>query len=472
MNIIIPDKIKYVMSKLEDAGYQAYIVGGCVRDAVLGREPSDYDVATDARPEDIARVFEGDKVIDTGSKYGTMTVIHDSVHVEVTTFRCDTNYSDGRHPDYVRFSDSISDDLFRRDFTINAMAYNEKDGLVDEFGGMRDIERKRIRTVENAYRVFGEDALRILRAIRFSSSLGFEIEEKTKAAVFTEKESILTSVSPERIQKELEGILTGVNVENVLREYVAVLGVVIPEILPMVGFDQRTPYHIYDVWEHTIRVVAGMPADPVSRLAGLFHDIGKPPCFIQGEDGVGHFFGHPEMSCEIAADIMWRLKFDNKTRSDVLTLVKWHDLRPEESEKAVRKVIMKVTPELFDKWISIKRADNRAQAPMVADRQSGISEVERIGHELIASEGALSLKTLRINGQDIMSLGVTEGPDVGRIMSALLECVLEEEIPNDHDELMARAREIVVSSSAIHVKSDPLEDESLEKQPFVWENLT
>ena len=443
MNINIPNEIKYILSTLESAGYKAYIVGGSVRDFIMGREPSDYDVATDATPKEVMALFSSDKVIDTGSKHGTVTVIHNSVHVEVTTFRKDSVYSDGRHPDEVTFSDNINDDLSRRDFTMNAIAYNETEGMIDPFGGVKDIENRIIRTVGNPAERFNEDALRMLRALRFSSSLGFEIEEETKKAIFDHKEDILGRVSMERIQKELEGILVGDDVERVLRDYVEVIGVVIPEVLPMVGFDQRTPFHIYDVWEHTIKVVAGMPADPVSRLAGLFHDIGKPPCFIQGEDGVGHFFGHPEVSREMADEIMRRLKVDNKTREDVLLIVKWHDLRPAVTVKAVRKVIMKVTPELFSKWVAIKYADNGAQAPALADRKAGIHGVEELGYELMESEEALSLKTLRVNGRDIMSLGVSEGPEVGRIMSELLSDVLEEKIENDREQLLKRAEDLI-----------------------------
>ena len=443
MNIKIPNEIKYILSTLESAGYKAYIVGGSVRDFIMGREPSDYDVATDATPKEVMALFSSDKVIDTGSKHGTVTVIHNSVHVEVTTFRKDSVYSDGRHPDEVTFSDNINDDLSRRDFTMNAIAYNETEGMIDLFGGVKDIENRIIRTVGNPKERFNEDALRMLRALRFSSALGFEIEEETKKAIFDHKEDILGRVSMERIQKELEGILVGDDVERVLRDYVEIIGVVIPEVLPMVGFDQRTPFHIYDVWEHTIKVVAGMPADPVSRLAGLFHDIGKPPCFIQGEDGVGHFFGHPEVSREMADEIMRRLKFDNKTREDVLLIVKWHDLRPAVTVKAVRKVIMKVTPELFSKWVAIKYADNGAQAPALADRKAGIHGVEELGYELMESEEALSLKTLRVNGRDIMSLGVSEGTEVGRIMSELLSDVLEENIENDREQLLKRAEELI-----------------------------
>lgn len=443
MKVLIPKEIEYTLSVLNDAGHKAYIVGGCVRDAMMDREPTDYDVTTGALPDEVMRLFAEDKVIANGIKHGTVTVIHNGVHIEVTTFRKDADYSDGRHPDSVSFSESIEEDLSRRDFTINAMAYNDKDGIIDPFGGMHDIENKIIRTVGDPFDRFNEDSLRMLRALRFSSTLGFDIEGKTKEAILQKKNDIEKRVSKERIQKELEGILVGKHVESVLRDYVSVIGVTIPELIPMVGFDQKTPFHIYDVWEHTIRVVGGMPVDPVCRLAALFHDIGKPSSFLQGENGVGHFYGHPEVSYIMANDIMRRLKFDNATREAVISLVRWHDLRPELTDKAVRRVITKVSPELFDKWIAIKKADNRAQSPSVSDRMEQIEEVEKIGHRLIEEEGAMSLRTLNISGRDIMSLGVNEGPEVGRIMNILLEEVLEEKLPNMSDNLIARAKEII-----------------------------
>ena len=442
MKIFIPEEIKYIISTLEESGYKAYIVGGCVRDTIMGREPKDYDVTTDATPDVTSEIFSADKVIDTGSKHGTVTVIHNGVHVEVTTFRKESVYSDGRHPDSVVFSDSIEEDLSRRDFTINAMAYNDSEGIVDPFGGRGDIEKRIIRTVGEARERFNEDSLRMLRALKFSSELCFDIEEKTEAAIFERKNDIETRISKERIQKELEGILTGDDVEKVLRKYADVVGVAIPEIIPMIGFDQKSPYHIYDVWEHTIRVVGGSPNNSVSRFAALFHDIGKPSCFSQGEDGVGHFFGHPEVSYEMADCIMRRLKFDNATRQDVLTLVRWHDVRPEVTEKSVRRAIMKVTPELFDSWVAITRADNGAQSPSLSGRLEKIAAIEEMGHRLIEEEGALSLRTLNIKGGDIMSLGVVEGPEVGRIMNILLEEVLEERLANDREELMSRAESL------------------------------
>lgn len=476
--IDISEEVSYVIEGLKASGFQAYIVGGSVRDSLMGRCPKDFDVTTDATPCDVMEIFslkadekqregsdvveKNSKVIDTGSKHGTVTVIHNHIPVEVTTFRKDSVYSDGRHPDSVFFSKCIEEDLARRDFTMNAIAFSpeetireseekssagRKSGkLIDPFKGREDIENGIIRAVGNPEERFKEDALRMLRAIRFASTLGFEIEENTKKAIFDNKEDILLKVSAERIQKELEGILTGDNVESVLREYVQVIGVVIPEILPMVGFDQHTPFHIYDVWEHSIRVVSGMPPEPIGRLAALFHDIGKPSSFLMGEDGVGHFFGHPEVSYKMAEAIMSRLKFDNATKGDVLSLVRWHDLRPEVTDKSVRKTIMKVGPRLFDKWIDIKRADNWAQAPLVSDRQEKIDEIRNIGHRLMEEEGALSLKTLDITGIDIMNLGVKQGPEIGKIMNALLEEVMEERIPNSKAELTKKASQMIKES--------------------------
>lgn len=444
MTMNIPNNVKYIMDKLEAAGYEAYLVGGCVRDFLMGKEPKDYDVATNATPQEMKAALEGAdvKIVDTGVKFGTLTVIRDSLPVEVTTYRAEGRYSDGRHPDEVAFSETLAEDLSRRDFAMNAVAFNETSGFVDPFNGMVDIENRVIRCVGDPEERFSEDALRIMRAIRFSSSLDFDIEEGTKAAIFACK-SDLEKVSRERIQKELTELLCGTGVERVLREYYSVIGEIIPEILPMVGFDQKTPYHIYDVWEHTIKVVTAIPPIPVLRFSALFHDIGKPPCFTQGKDGVGHFFGHPEVSYDMADEIMRRLKFSNDLRNDICLLVRWHDLRPESTDKSVRKVLMKVTPRLFEEWIEIKRADNRGQAPFLADRQQDITDVMKIGRRLIDTEGTLSLKSLNITGKDIMAMGVEEGPEIGRIMDVLLSLVLEERILNDADLLAAAAAEII-----------------------------
>ena len=458
MSALVPKEVKYIIETLQNAGFESYLVGGCTRDYLMGKTPKDFDVATNATPAQVHEVFLNSEkqdvhLIDTGIKQGTVTVIKNHIPVEVTTYRTEGKYSDSRHPDEISFSRNIKDDLARRDFTMNAIAWNplEKEllsergveegiePLIDLFGGISDIEKGIISCVGNPKERFREDALRIMRALRFASVLDFDIEEETRRAIFELKET-LNLISKERIQKELEGLLCGKAVERVLRDYAEVIAVVIPEIVPMFGLDQCNPYHIYDVWEHTIRVVSGTPETPVLRLAALFHDIGKPPCFTKDENGIGHFYGHPIVSCEIAEKTMRRLKFDNVTREKVLTLVRWHDLRPEPTNKSVRKVLMRVGTELFDDWISIKRADNLAQAPHLTERQEMISEIKEIGHELIESEGELSLKTLNISGRDLIELGYEEGPEIGEILDYLLTEVSEEKIANDRDALMDVAK--------------------------------
>lgn len=462
--IDLPEEVEYVIDEIMSAGYEAYLVGGCVRDFIMGVIPKDYDVTTDATPDEVHRVFDNMDVhiIDTGIKQGTVTVIRNHVPVEVTTYRTESTYSDNRHPDDVRFSKSLTDDLSRRDFTMNAIAWNPLRGknaevvqmtevdrtgtndgsFVDVFNGIDDIKNNVIQCVGNPRDRFSEDALRIMRALRFASTLDFEIEGETAKAIFDLKDN-LNNISRERIQKELEGLICGSAAERILREYANVIAVIIPEIVPMIGLDQCTPYHIYDVWEHSIRVVSGVPGEPVLRLAALFHDIGKPPCFFKDEDGVGHFYGHPEVSAEMAGSIMRRLRFDNETRNKVLTLVRWHDLRPEATEKSVRKALVKVGAELFDEWIAIKRADNLAQAPEITERQDYISEIEEIGHRLIEAEGTMSLKTLNISGKDLMELGVREGPEIGRILNELLADVLEERLTNEKTILIEAAKKAI-----------------------------
>lgn len=440
----LPKEVERIMEIITNAGFDAYLVGGCIRDFLMGEKPKDFDVTTDATPEEIHRVFDSRgevHLIDTGIKQGTVTAILNHVPVEVTTFRKESSYSDNRHPDQVTFSKSIEDDLARRDFTMNAIAYNPRGNgeFVDLFYGQVDIKNSLVKAVGDPDERFREDALRIMRALRFASQLDFEIDEATARAMKTLKDS-LNNISRERIQKELEGILCGKAVERILRDYREIIEVIIPEITPMVGLDQCTPYHIYDVWEHTIRVVSGISREPVLRLAALFHDIGKPSCFTKDEDGVGHFYGHPEVSTEIARRIMNRLKFDNHSKDKVLTLVRWHDLRPEPTERSLRRVLVKLGKENFDGWIQIKRADNRAQSHIVSDRQVVIDQLEEIGHRLIEREGVLSVKSLDISGRDLMNLGLKEGPSVGRILQLLLEDVMEQRISNSRDELINRAK--------------------------------
>lgn len=435
--LYIPVSVRRVLETLGNAGFEAYLAGGPVRDLVMGGFPSDWDAATSARPLETSALFRlnGFPVIETGLKHGTVTVLSDPDAVEITTFRAEGPYSDGRHPDSVEFIKDIGADLSRRDFTVNAMAYSPAAGLLDPFGGIEDIAEGVIRCVGDPKERFREDGLRILRALRFAAQLGFEIEERTSDAIRSEK-NLLSSVSPERVQAELKKLVAGRNAEQVLLDYPDVLGVVIPEILPLVGFDQKNPHHIYDVYTHSVKAASNVPARPDVRLAALFHDIGKPQCFALDEQGIGHFPGHPETGEEIALGILKRLKFDNRTAEKVSKLVALHGYRPEALEKSVRRALIKVGEEDFADWLAVRRGDVLALAPEYQSELDGLDEVERLAIDVLAGDECLRISDLAIDGKDIMALGVPEGPEVGRILDLCLEAVLEGGLKNVREELL------------------------------------
>lgn len=440
INISYPEQVNIALTRLHSAGHSAYLVGGCLRDSLMGLTPHDFDIATSAVPEDVKGVFAGYTVIDTGIKHGTVTVHINHEAIEITTYRKESSYSDGRHPDKVEFADDLMEDLSRRDFTMNSMAYNREEGLVDPFGGMKDIEGKLIRAVGNPSERFSEDGLRVLRALRFSATTGFDIEKETATAIVEEKDKLL-SISKERFYDELTRLLCGDHAEDVLLAYPDVIGVIIPEILPMVGFEQHNKYHIYDVYTHTAKVVANVPAEKTLRLAALFHDISKPACYVE-EEGVGHFYGHEKVSAEMADRIMRRLKADNATRERVVNLVRWHDLRPEATDKAVKRAMSKVGEENFHDWLAIKRGDNLGQAEWLRERQKQLDAVESIGDRVIAEGQCFSIKSLAVSGRDLLDVGIPEGPLVGLVLNSLLEKVLEEEIPNEKVALTEEAKAI------------------------------
>ncbi|MBQ8995593.1 MAG: HD domain-containing protein [Oscillospiraceae bacterium] len=432
--IQIPDKVYELITRLNKAGHEAYLVGGCVRDALLGKKPHDYDITTSALPEETKKVFRNLPVIETGIKHGTVTVVIDHSPFEITTYRIDQEYLDHRHPDSVVFTKSLKEDLSRRDFTINAMAYHPQEGLIDYFNGQKDLETCTIRCVGDAKTRFCEDALRILRALRFSSRYDSPIEEKTRKAM-KECAPLLVDISAERIASELNGILCGKGIRRILTEYLDIFGVPIPELLPMEGFDQHNPHHIYDVLTHTAIAVESIPPEKDLRLAALFHDIGKPSCFSMTVDGIGHFYGHAKISEDLARNVLNRLKYDNLTKDSVLTLIKYHDLHMEESEKAVRKMLRKIGPELFRKLILLNRADNLAQNPDLWERQVYYDRLEEIADKVLAEEQCFSLKDLAINGSDLIRLGYSPGPLLGTILNDLLDRVVEGELVNDPDAL-------------------------------------
>ncbi len=428
-----------VLNRLYSRGYQAHLVGGCVRDFLRNVVPHDYDVTTSALPEELLNIFSDVPVIETGLKHGTVTVVWEKLPVEVTTYRVDGDYPDGRHPKQVCFTTSLSEDLARRDFTVNAMAWSPGEGLIDPFGGQADLKEKRLRCVGDASLRFSEDALRMLRALRFASVFGFSLEAETERAL-RQQCAGLCKVSSERIREEFVKLLCGSWVYPVLSSYPRVLGVFLPEILPAIGFDQKNYHHIYDVYTHILHVVDSIPAKPHLRLAALLHDIGKPETFCSGADGVGHFYGHAHRGTQIAEDVLRRLRFDNQTRRAVVSLIRYHDAPVVAEENAVRRKLNQLGPEGYFDLLALARADNLAQAPQYRGRQALFDAAQAIAEGILAEKQCFSLKDLAVNGNDVKALGL-EGPQIGSALSDLLNGVLDGEVPNERSALLRRLSE-------------------------------
>ncbi len=441
MKLKIPKYVSSVISILESKGYEAYIVGGCVRDALLSKTPYDYDITTSARPEETKAALCDYRIIETGIKHGTVTVLSDSHPLEITTYRADGEYSDHRHPDKVTLTDKLQDDLSRRDFTVNAMAYSEANGLVDVFGGQADLESRVIRCVGDADRRFDEDALRIMRALRFAATLDFRIEAKTAAAI-KKNYRLLSHVSAERITAELTKLLCGAAAERILTEYSYVFAFIIPELAPTIGLDQKNHHHIYDVYTHIVKVVSATPPTPALRYAALFHDIAKPKMMTIDEKGIGHFYGHPKESAKMAKDIMKRLKMDNKTIDSVCALVEAHDIRPEANRRAIGKYLAKHPQLNTDEIMAIRRADLSAQNPIYHHQFAYLDESEKIINRLKSENACLTISALDISGHEISALGA-KGKKIGEILQKLLLDVVEEKIPNEKNALLNRAKQLV-----------------------------
>ena len=445
MRIKLPSGVKFILDTLAAQGKEAYIVGGCVRDAYLGKSPHDWDICTSALPEETTTIFTqaGYKVIPTGIQHGTVTVRIKDKGYEVTTFREDGDYSDGRHPDSVKFVRSLQNDLARRDFTMNAMAYSPATGLIDPFNGRKDIRNKVIRCVGRPEVRFCEDALRIMRAVRFAAVTGFVLEDSTRYEAWS-LASCLEEVAWERKQKELVALLQGEYAGMALRKYKDILAWVIPEIRPSFGFTQNNPYHVYDVWEHTVHAVEEAPAqDVIVRLALLLHDIGKPLCYEEDENGVGHFLGHGEVSQKIARQVLARLRFDADTVETVSELVGIHDRRFEATPKAVRKFMGQIGPEQYFRFLEVRAGDIQAQAPELVD--SRIEKVERlrqIGQEVLAEKQCISLRDLAVNGHDLIAAGMKSGPEMGRVLSTLLDRVIEDPALNEKNTLLELSKDV------------------------------
>lgn len=434
---MIPREVCAVLQTLERAGHEAYIVGGCVRDILMGKPPHDWDVTTSALPEETMALFDH-FAIPTGLRHGTVTVRSGKTACEVTTFRTDGDYPDHRHPAAVTFTRSLREDLQRRDLTVNAMAMDVHGTLHDPFGGQADIRRRVLRCVGEPERRFQEDALRILRTLRFSATLGFAINADTHRSL-RERRDDLRYVAAERVREELTKLLCGAEVLRVLLEDPQVLGVVLPEILPCVGFDQHNRHHCYDVWGHTAHAVAAAPSDPVLRWAMLLHDLGKPSCFTLDDRGVGHFHGHHRPGAEMAEAICRRLRFDKATAQRICTLVRYHDRPIPLTERAIRRAMNQLGVEGLRQLCAVKRADNLAQHPDYRGRQREINEGEAIMDELLRKDACFSLKQLAVNGWDIAALGL-EGPAIGQMLQTLLEAVMDGAADNDRDALLALAK--------------------------------
>ena len=443
MDIEIKEGARAIIRKLRECGFEAYIVGGCVRDSLLGKEPHDWDICTSATPEEMQKVLSEYRTYDTGLKHGTLTVRpEDGEAYEVTTFRTEGKYSDNRHPDKVVFVRSLKDDLSRRDFTMNAMAYSDEAGVIDYFGGIGDLAAKQIRCVGNPDTRFQEDALRVLRALRFASVYGFGIEKNTSAAIHRNA-NLLRHISAERIREELCKLLFGKGVLDILLDYSDVLAVIIPELAPCIGFEQNNKYHQYTVYEHIAHAVASYRGDDVAiKVALLLHDIAKPQCYFENETG-GHFTGHGVKSADVAKEVASRLKFDNKTRDAIVELVLYHDTSIPPTQKAVRHWLNKVGEDRFRQLLEVQTADTMAHVEAVhASRLAQREAIEQVLSEVLAANQCFALKDLAVNGNDIMKeFSLQEGRQVGEVLNHLLDMVIAGDVQNEKISLLSEARE-------------------------------
>ncbi len=441
MKIQLPDQVNKIIDTLEEAGYEAYAVGGCVRDSLLGRTPDDWDITTSAKPEDCKRLFP--RTVDTGIKHGTVTVLLGGEGFEVTTYRIDGVYEDGRHPREVTFTASLKEDLRRRDFTVNAMAYNERSGLVDIYGGMQDIKNRVIRCVGDAWERFDEDALRMLRAVRFSAQLGYRIDEKTREAVKAMAPN-LQKISAERIQAELVKLVTSPHPDDLRTAYeLGITAQILPEFDLCMETPQRHKHHCYDVGEHILHSMLGVEPDKVLRLAMLFHDIGKPQTLTVDADGTTHNKKHPLEGEKITRKVMRRLKFDNDTTEKVTKLVLYHDYDIAPTEAGVRRAVNRIGEDIFSMIFVVRRADIAAQSDyMREEKLQKVAYIEEIYRRISDRKDAVTLKDLAISGKDLIAAGMAPGRQIGETLNALLDRVLEDPGLNQREILLRISKEL------------------------------
>lgn len=441
MQIQLPEKVHKIIDTLQEAGFEAYAVGGCVRDSILGREPDDWDITTSARPEEMKRLFP--RTVDTGIKHGTVTVLLGGEGFEVTTYRIDGAYEDGRHPSEVTFTASLKEDLRRRDFTINAMAYNDRSGLVDLYGGLADVENQVIRCVGNAKERFDEDALRMLRAVRFSAQLGYRIDEATGEAVKALAPN-LQKISAERIQVELVKLVTSPHPDYLRKAYeLGITAQVLPEFDLCMETPQRHKHHCYDVGEHILHSMLGVGPDKVLRLSMLFHDIGKPQTLTVDPDGTTHNKRHPFEGEKITRKVMRRLKFDNDTTDKVTKLVLYHDYDIAPTEAGVRRAVNRIGEDIFAMIFTVRRADIAAQSDyMREEKLAKVAYIEKLYKDILARRDAVTLKDLAISGKDLIAEGMPPGRQIGETLSALLERVLDDPSLNKREILLKLYKEV------------------------------
>lgn len=442
MTMDMPKNVDTAINLLQSAGFEAYAVGGCVRDSLLGKTPNDWDITTSAKPEDMKSVFADFHCIDTGIKHGTVTVVIDGEPLEITTFRLDGEYEDNRHPKSVTFTSNLGADLGRRDFTVNAMAYSKMTGTVDLFDGQNDLKNGIICCVGDPDRRFNEDALRILRALRFASALDFEIEEKTAQSLLKNR-ALLGNISEERIAKELLKLVCGKGAKRILTDFAPVLFEILPELQPMYKNSHDNPHHCYDIYEHTLIAVESIDPEPTLRFAMLLHDCGKPAVKKFDENGVAHFYGHQRISAEISAQILARLKVSNKFRDEILFLVSNHDRWElyENTEKMPR-YLSKFGLDGVLNLLKVMRADVLAQSPEYRYRLDQIADAEETAKNLAAQKPCLSLSELQINGRTLMDIGIPQGRKLGAVLAQLLDEVIDGVTKNTQEALTTRAREI------------------------------
>lgn len=443
LKITLPDSVRLIFSTLKNNGFECYCVGGCLRDSLSQRKVNDWDFTTNATPDEIEKCFSDFTTIDIGKKFGTICVVINSENYEITTYRKDGNYLDSRHPESVSFSKNLKDDLSRRDFTVNALAYNEDVGVVDEYSGLSDLEIGVIRCIGDADTRFQEDALRILRALRFASTYGYSIEQKTSESILKNKER-LCDIAPERITKELTRLLCGKNVDFILRRYKDVFAVIIPQISSMFNFDQNTKHHNKDLWRHTVSAVKNTPSDAVLRMTMLLHDIGKPMTVFKDKKGASHFPNHPKLGCAMAKTILTDLRFPKDFISTVALLIENHDNRLTPDTSTVKRCMRDLGEENTRKLLLIQRADILAQS--FYKREEKLSVLDSVCEEferIVKEKECYSLGTLAVNGKDIIHLGVNKGEKIGEILNLLLDNVIDGIVKNEKESLLLFAKKFI-----------------------------